>query len=455
MSGQASGGVVKAWTDLPGEYIAGVDPAHAAETDMVMLMAGLDATRRGESYLAWHRYQTIAAMTDRLITTSASGFVMDGHADCAARIARQAGVSRRHAETLIDEAIALRDRLPEVADTLRDGVLSQWQIRLIISRTELIPTDDPITPALDAEIADTVRRRTGVWDRARLRDMVDRLVFRHDPDAVRQRRQDAMDQRGVWTHELPDGTAELTAVMSAENVRISAKAVAILADTVCQRDGRTQGIRRSDAMFALLTRTSFDCQCDDDEPCTADIPDPHDVLDAVRAEIVIHVVTGAATLAGAPGVGFLDEHGIISDQHVRDLAARPDATLSPVTPARTQPTYVAPQHQRRRPAADRPTPGTSRGHPSRRRHDRHPRRKRDGRSRTRSVRRDHRECRSGLPGHPPRQRIPAHHGVRRLRASPGRLLHRTRLHPFSIRLRSRPRHRIRPHRPRPRWGDVE
>ena len=350
--------MVKAWTDLPGEYIAGVDPAHAAETDMVLLMAGLDATRRGESYLTWHRYQTIAAMTDRLITTSASGFVMDGHADCAARIARQAGVSRRHAETLIDEAIALRDRLPEVADTLRDGVLSQWQIRLVISRTELIPTDDPITPALDAEIADTVRRRTGVWDRARLRDMVDRLVFRHDPDAVRQRRKDAMDQRGVWTHELPDGTAELTAVMSAENVRISAKAVAILADTVCKRDGRTQGIRRSDAMFALLTRTSFDCQCDDEQPCTADIPDPQSVLDAVRAEIVIHVVTDAATLAGAPGVGFLDEHGIISDEHVRDLAARPDATLSPVTPARTQPTYVAPStndaDQRR--TAQRPAP---------------------------------------------------------------------------------------------------
>ncbi len=350
--------MVKAWTDLPGEYIAGVDPAHAAETDMVMLMAGLDATRRGESYLAWHRYQTIAAMTDRLITTSASGFVMDGHADCVARIARQAGVSRRHAETLIDEALALRDRLPEVADTLRDGVLSQWQIRLVISRTELIPADDPITPALDAEIADTVRRRTGVWDRARLRDMVDRLVFRHDPDAVRQRRKDAMDQRGVWTHELPDGTAELTAVMSAENVRISAKAVAILADSVCKRDGRTQGIRRSDAMFALLTRTSFDCQCDDEQPCTADIPDPQSVLDAIHAEIVIHVVTDAATLAGAPGVGFLDEHGIISDEHVRDLAARPDATLTPVTPARTAPTYVAgsgnDDDQRR--SAQRPAP---------------------------------------------------------------------------------------------------
>nr|WP_148281311.1 HNH endonuclease signature motif containing protein [Gordonia sp. KTR9] len=333
--------MVKVWTDLPGEFVAGADPAHATETDMVTLMGGLDATRRGESYLAWHRYQTIAAMADRLITTSASGFVMDGHADCAARIARQAGVSRRQAEILIDEAIALRDRLPEVADTLRDGILSLWQVRLVISRTELIPADDPITPGLDAEIADTLRRRTGVWDRARLRDMVDRLVFRHDPDAVRQRRRDAMDQRGVWTHELPDGTAELTAVMSAENARISAKAVAILADAVCKRDGRTKGIRQSDAMFALLTRTSFDCQCHDEQECTAVIPEPQDVLDAVRTEIVIHVVTDAATLAGAPGVGFLDEHGIISDEHVRDLAARPDATLTTVTPARTPPTYVA------------------------------------------------------------------------------------------------------------------
>ncbi|WP_208617928.1 HNH endonuclease signature motif containing protein [Gordonia lacunae] len=339
------------WTDLPGEFVAGVDPARAGETDMVVLMAGLGAARRGASYLAWHQYQTIAAMTDRLITTNAAGFVMDGHADCAARISRQAAVSRRQAEILIDDAIALRDRLPEVADTLRDGILSQWQIRLIISRTELIPADDPITPALDAEIAATIRRRTGVWDRARLRDMVDRLVFRHDPDAVRQRRKDAMDQRGVWTHELPDGTAELTAVMSAENVRIAAKTVSVLADAVCARDGRTRGHRRSDAMFALLTRTSFDCHCDSPEECTAQIPDPQDVLEYVGTEVVIHVVTDAATLAGAPGVGFLDDHGLICDEHVRDLAARPDATLAPVTPARTQPTFVAGT------AGDAPEPG--------------------------------------------------------------------------------------------------
>ncbi|MHC3004476.1 HNH endonuclease signature motif containing protein, partial [Gordonia sp. GN26] len=45
-------------------------------------------------------------------------------------------------------------------------------------------------------------------------------------------------------------------------------------------------------------------------------------------------------LAGAPGIGWVDGHGIVSDKHVRDLAQRPDATIKPVTPVRTPPARV-------------------------------------------------------------------------------------------------------------------
>lgn len=333
-----SGVIVRAWTDLPSEFLAGVDPAYADEDDMVTLMNGLGAGSRGLSYLAWSRYQTVAVMYDRLVAARehTDAFVMDGYADCAARIARQSAISRRRAEILIDEALTLRDRLPEVATTLRDGILTEEQIRLIISRTELIPADDPIVPTVDAEIARTIRNRRGSWDRPRLRDMVDRLIFRHDPDLVRERRRDALDSRGVWTDNFHDGVGEITAVMSAENIRISAKAVRILADSVCEHDGRILGVRTSDAMFALLTRTAFECHCDRDD-CSAAIPDADSLLAALRAEVVIHVVTDAATLAGASGPGFLDGYGVISDEHVRDLAAREDATLTPVTPKRTKP----------------------------------------------------------------------------------------------------------------------
>ncbi|ANY25618.1 HNH endonuclease signature motif containing protein [Gordonia terrae] len=337
-----SGVIVRVWTDLPSEFLAGIEPAYVDEDDMVTLTNGLSATHRGQSYLAWSRYQTVAVMYDRLVAARehTDAFVMDGYADCAARIARQSTISRRRAEILIDEALALRDRLPEVATTLRDGILSEDQIRLIISRTDLIPSDSSIAPIIDAQIAKTIRSRRGAWDRARLRDMVDRLVFRHDPDLVRERRRDALESRGVWTDNFHDGVGEITAVMSAENIRISAKAVRILADSVCGHDGRLLGVRTSDAMFALLTRTAFECQCDRDD-CTATIPDPDALVAALRTEVVIHVVTDAATLAGATGPGFLDGYGVISDEHVRDLAARADATLTPVTPSRTRPIPAA------------------------------------------------------------------------------------------------------------------
>ncbi|WP_238421294.1 HNH endonuclease signature motif containing protein [Gordonia sp. 'Campus'] len=336
--------MVVSWADLPGEFLAGVDPAYPDETELCVLMDGMAAGTRGRSFLAWSQYQIIAVMYDRLVAAreDISKFVMDGHADCAARIARQEGISRRKAETLMEEALVLRDRLPEVSATLRDGVTTDWQVRLIISRTYLIAADDSVAPALDAEIARTLRKRRGVWDRARLRDMVDRLVFRHDPDAVRERRREALDGRGMWTRTLEDGTAELTGVMSAENVRIAAKAINALAESACKHDGRNRGQRNSDAMFALLTGVAFECQCDRPD-CEAEIPEPGSLIAPVSTAVVIHVVTDASTLAGGPGIGFLDDHGVISDEHVRDLASRDDATIKPVTPPRTRPVQAVAQ----------------------------------------------------------------------------------------------------------------
>ncbi|WP_244970823.1 HNH endonuclease signature motif containing protein [Gordonia jinghuaiqii] len=306
---------------------------------MYTLMDSLAANQRAESFVEWSQYQIINAIADRCIaarSTLDGGVVVDGVTVCVLRVARLRSATRRQAEILVDEAMALRESLPEVLDTLRVGITTRWQLQVILSRTALVPADSSITPILDAEIAAILRSKKGSWTRARLRDLVDRLVFRHDPDLVRERRKEALDNRGVWTTALEDGTAEITGVMAAENVRIAAKTVRVLADSVCGHDGRTAGQRNSDAMFALLTGTSFECQCDR-EVCTAQVPDPGAALASVRSELVIHVVTDACTLAGAPGIGWVDGHGVISDEHVRDLAERPDAILKPVTPVRTPP----------------------------------------------------------------------------------------------------------------------
>ncbi|MBD0861029.1 DUF222 domain-containing protein [Gordonia sp. zg691] len=317
-------------------------------------MAALGAIRAGESYLAWCRYDTILILCDRLFTPAANSYITDGFADVVARVGREAAITRYQAELLVNEALCLRDRLPQVLATLREGITSRKQVQDIIARTNLVgdgdrldpddPDSRPIIEVLDESIAGLLRNRAGSWSTAGLRDMVDRLVLGCDADAVRERCREALDKRGVWTRTLADGTGEITGVMAAENIRIAATAVRALADSACADDGRTRSQRSSDAMFALLTGSGFNCLCGQDD-CTATIPDP--ATASVGTEVVIHVVTDAATLAGASGPGWVDGHGVICDDHVRDLAARKDAVIRPVTPVRTPPTSIV--------AADRTT----------------------------------------------------------------------------------------------------
>ncbi|MDV7078977.1 DUF222 domain-containing protein, partial [Gordonia amicalis] len=112
------------------------------------------------------------------------------------RVCREDAITRYQADQWVGEALALRDRLPKVLTTLRDGILSRQLIQTVVSRTDLITDDDTIAD-LDTEIEHILRSRKGAWTTVRLRDMVDRLVFRHDPDAVRERRREALDKRGM------------------------------------------------------------------------------------------------------------------------------------------------------------------------------------------------------------------------------------------------------------------
>ncbi|MFT4393442.1 DUF222 domain-containing protein [Gordonia lacunae] len=356
-----------AWTDLPGEFLAGVDPARPADADTATHMHRLGSIRAGESYLAWCRYQTILVLCDRLLSSVGNSYVSDGFGDIVARVSREAGITRYRAGVMVDEALCLRSRLPRVLETLRDGIIAPHQIREIIGRTHLVSDDHLLDPddldsrriieVLDASIAALLRNRVGSWSTSGLRDMIDRLVFGHDADAVRERRREALDTRGVWTENHGDGTGEITAVMAAENIRACDASVRTLAASVCDRDGRTRSQRNSDAMCALLTRTAFTCACGQSD-CTAPPVDPAGA--AAGAEIVIHVVTDADTLAGGSGPGWIDGHGVISDEHVRDLAARHNATQSPVTPVRTPPARVAAEDECTRTAeSDAPQPGTA------------------------------------------------------------------------------------------------
>ncbi|GAC52452.1 DUF222 domain-containing protein, partial [Gordonia amicalis] len=174
------------WTDLPAEFLAGVDPAHPELSDTATHMERIRSVRHGEAYLAWSRYQSIAIVYDQLVVNGTGGFFIDRYTEMVTRVCREDAITRYQADRWVGEALALRERLPKVLTTLRDGILSRQLIQTVVSRTDLI-SDDTIMADLDTEIERILRSRKGAWTTVRLRDMVDRLVFRHDPDAVRER----------------------------------------------------------------------------------------------------------------------------------------------------------------------------------------------------------------------------------------------------------------------------
>ncbi|MBY6368537.1 DUF222 domain-containing protein, partial [Rhodococcoides corynebacterioides] len=311
----------------------------------------------GAAYLEWRRYQHAAALHTEIVVPEEDRDerAVDAFAQCAARVATTLSVSQYVAERLLDDAVALRDRLPRVAECLRDGVVSANFIRAIVSRTELIH-GRLYQGLVDADIAAALRK-PGTWSTARVRDLCDQMVYRRDPDAVRERREEALKGRCFFTEAGLDGMGTVGATVSAERAAVVARVVERLAAQVCKHDSRTKTARASDALFALVKHAPFGCDCARPE-CTFTVVDADEVA-ANAARIVIHVVADTTTLTGpvpantttaavdeaaaadavpeseserelVDGVGFVAGLGIISGAHVRDLAADPDTLIRPL-----------------------------------------------------------------------------------------------------------------------------
>ncbi|WP_072681034.1 DUF222 domain-containing protein [Rhodococcoides corynebacterioides] len=250
----------------------------------------------GAGYLEWRRYRHVAALHTDLVLAEEDRDerAVDAFAQCAARIATSLSVSQYVAERLLDNAVALRDRLPRVFECLRDGVVSPSYIRTIVSRTELIHGRS-YQGVVDADIADALRK-PGSWSTGRVRDLCDQMVYRRDPDAVRERRDDALKGRCFFTEAGLDGMATVGATMSAEQAAIVARVVELLAAQVCRHDSRTKTARASDALFALVKHAPFGCDCARPD-CAFAVVDADEVA-ANAARIVIHVVTDTTTLTG-------------------------------------------------------------------------------------------------------------------------------------------------------------
>ncbi|WP_113964172.1 HNH endonuclease signature motif containing protein [Mycobacterium shimoidei] len=302
----ASGEVSACFAELDD---AGVVDAIAAAARAQNAMCGRELAAVGELYARRAPEDDV----DR------SNWAIDGHENVVAEVAAALGISRGRARTRLRYAIALRERLPRVAEAFASGAIDFRVMAAVVSRTELV--EDPV---LIAKIDAAIARHGHKWMRLsepKLFERIDMWVVRFDPAAQRlpgERNQD----RYVEIGPVETGLAGIWAQVQVHDGAALDHKLDALADTVCRNDPRTKAQRRADALGALAAGLDvMRCECGTTD-CAAAARIP-------GTNVTIHVLAEQASVKGdSQQPGFLPGFGPVPAPVLRNLAAT--AKLKPV-----------------------------------------------------------------------------------------------------------------------------
>jgi hypothetical protein len=308
------------------------------------LITEIEASQQQESALMAHRLATIAALLSQRIAEAEEadpdpGYAMiTGFARTTAEVSAAMNMSPMGANHLVSHAEALDTRLPKVAALLAEGKTDWRTVQLIITRTELV--SDDLIAQLDQSLADRIGRWQ-CWSRRRIINAVDGAVRAIDPDAAKERRVRADDDRHISVTPLPDGMAQVRGSLNATAGAAFDKSLSEMATSVCAKDSRTIAQRRADALVALLEGHVLSCDCGQSD-CPTRSTDTEPGPGAART--VINVIASEDTVTGeSDQPGYLEGYGVIDAEHVRRLAETAALrlvecpTLSPAEAQRYQP----------------------------------------------------------------------------------------------------------------------
>jgi len=295
---------------------AGVVDAIIAAAREQNAMCGRELAAIGELYA--RRSPELDA--DRL------NWAIDGHENVVAEVAAALNISRGRARGRLRYAIALRERLPRVAEVFVRGLIDFRLMAAVVSRTELV--EDPVLIAkLDAAIA----RHAPKWMRLsepRLFERIDMWVMRFDP-AGRRVQGERTENRYVEIAPTDGGLAGLWAQVHATDGAALDQKLDALAGTVCAADPRTKQQRRADALAALAAGLpAMRCLCDSPD-CSAAQRRP-------ATDVVIHVFAEQATITGeSQSPSYLPNFGPLASNTLRDMATT--AKIKPLVKPSTSP----------------------------------------------------------------------------------------------------------------------
>lgn len=292
------------------------------------LVGEIEASQQQESMLMARRCAAIAAL---LVLRTAEAEAEDpdyawsmitGFARTTAEVSAAMNMSPKAAQHLVAQAEALDTRLPKVAALLATGQTDWRTVQVIISRTELV-SNEALIAQLDASLAAQIEKWQ-CWSRRRIINAVDAAVQAIDPNAAKERRARADDERHVSVTPLPYGMAQLRGSLPATAGAVFDKRLSEMATSVCAKDSRPIAQRRADALVALTEGRGLACNCGQ-----ADCPTRGAEAAPSGVQTVINVIATEETVTGeGDQPGYLEGYGVIDAEQVRELAE--SATIRPV-----------------------------------------------------------------------------------------------------------------------------
>jgi hypothetical protein len=251
-------------------------------------------------------------------------WAIDGHACVVAEISAALNISRGRAAGQLSYAIALRERLPKVAEVFGTGAIDFRMMAALVHRSDNV-TDPAVLARLDAALAHwapTWMKMSG----PKLSERIDMWVEKFDPAGVREPRLPREDRYVEIGPSSPGMAGIWGALPVTEGAALDARLDEIAAG-VCRDDPRTARQRRADALVALAAQqTRLACGCGaPDCPTTTE----GGATDKPLCEVVVHVLAEQATLTGtSEGPGYLAGFGPVPAPLLRELAT--SARLKPL-----------------------------------------------------------------------------------------------------------------------------
>jgi hypothetical protein len=262
--------------------------------DDTALVAAIVEWNAAEAAAAAHKLAAVAELTRRRCAEGErADWSCDDWDSAAAEVSSALGVGHSRASGQMHLALALRLRLPRVAEVFLRGALSPRVVAALVWRTALV-LDPEALAAIDEALAGQADR----WEalsQYKLEQAIDVWLDRIDPGALRRTRYSVRGRDvSVGSASPESGTASLWGRLLASDALLLERRLSEMAHALCDDDPRTAGQRRADALGALAAGAQYlTCQCDN-EDCPSSTPDG-------RADnVVIHVLADADALTAEP-----------------------------------------------------------------------------------------------------------------------------------------------------------